>query len=361
MTSKTKVLYIDDEVQNLNSFKASFRLDYHVLIAGTQAEALAHLDEHPDIQVVICDQRMPDVTGVELLSGLRRSHPLPVRMLITGFTDIEAVIDAINRGNIFRYIRKPWQELDLQSAIEEGHAFYLTSTRLHEKNKELQTAYAELDKFAYSVTHDLRGPILSALGVIDLARQMDDAAEIKDLLSMVEKAMLKLDSFIENTHDYYRLKRGELQIAEIDFNALVADIRDIYEISGVKGGARFDATIRQEEPFRSDQVSLEIVLNNLLSNAFKYQRQDEASKFVHLDVRVRGGVATLQVLDNGIGIESQYLDNIFEMFYRATTESIGSGFGLYNVKDALQRLAGDIQVNSTAGEGTTFTVTIPSK
>lgn len=361
MNQKIKVLYIDDELQNLHSFKAAFRLDYTVLTANTISEAYEQLEKHKDINVILCDQRMPEKEGVELLEEVRQQYPAPVRMLITGYTDIESVIQAINRGNVFRYIRKPWQELDVKSAIEEGYNFYLTNSMLRVKNEELEKAYKELDKFAYSVTHDLRGPILSAMGVIDLAKSIDDMEELKEILMMVEKAMQKLDNFIENTHDYYKLNRGELQIVEVDIKEIIEDLRDVYEMNGAKDGTRFITSVTQNESLRTDKVSLYIILNNLLSNAFKYQQKEVSEKFVSLDFVVDKGMATINVRDNGIGISDLYIKNIFDMFYRATSDGVGSGFGLYNVKDAVQKLQGEVKVESRLKEGTHFTITLPNK
>ncbi len=361
MPGKIKVLYIDDEINNLNSFKASYRFDYTILIANNTEEALALLQQHPDITVILCDQRMPDKTGVEFFESIHTLYPNPIRILITGYTDIESVISAINRGHIFRYIRKPWNDADIKSAIDEAHRFYMTTSMLSVKNMELQKAYDELDKFAYSVTHDLRGPILSIQGAIDLASQIDDITEIRSILELVDKTSSKLNGLIENIHDYYRLKRGQLQITNIEFEALLSEISDLHEIHEKMHNVRFTSVIEQNEPFRSDAMSIKIILNNLLSNAFKYQRKDNPDKFVSLEIYVNQGMATIFVRDNGIGIQKNYISNIFDMFYRATSEEFGSGFGLYNVKDALNKLNGSIEVDTTAGEGTSFKVTIGSK
>lgn len=361
MKKNIKVLYVDDEVQNLNSFKAAFRMDYAVLTTSNIPEVWTLLEENPDISVVLCDQRMPDKTGVEVFEEMRQRFPRPVRMLITGFTDIESVIEAINRGNIYRYIRKPWQELEVKTAIEQGYQYYNTQNILAAKNEELQKAYNELDKFAYSVSHDLRGPILSVIGVIDLVRTMETIEEVREMLDLVEKAMVKLDNFIENTHDYYKLRRGELEITEISFEELLGDLKAIFEISGRAEGVRFETSLEQEGSFRSDKITLLMVLNNLLSNSFKYHKKDENDKFVRLDIKVKNNRAEFMVSDNGIGISNDYIQHIFDMFYRATTVGIGSGFGLYNVKDALQKLNGEIYVTSELDKGTTFKVTIQGK
>src|ERR1700761_74796 len=151
MSDKIKILYIDDEPDNLVGFKASLRLQYHIFTAVNIPQALSVLENHPDIAVVFCDQRMPGKTGVEFFEEIRISHPKPVRILLTAYTDVESIINAINRGNIFRYVRKPWTEADIVSAIDESYRFYMTNSMLEVKMAELEKAYDELNKFAYSV------------------------------------------------------------------------------------------------------------------------------------------------------------------------------------------------------------------
>ena len=358
---RIKILYVDDEINNLHGFKASFRLDYNVFIANNTVEAADILNNHPDIRVIFCDQRMPDKTGVEFFGEIRGQHPHPVRMLLTGYTDIESVIDAINMGHIFRYIKKPWTDADIRSAVDEGNKFYLANSMLAIKNEELQKAYNELDKFAYSVTHDMRGPLLSILGAVDVAQNIDDIGEIREMLGLMELSVKKLDNFIQNIHDYYNLKRGDLQITDIDFNKVITDQEDIYRITAKMNNIDFKTDVQQNEPFRCDEMSMKVILNNLLSNAFKYQKKNNSDKFVHLNVSIDKGLAHIQVKDNGIGIHENHIGEIFNMFFRATSEEVGSGFGLYNVKDALLKLNGEIKVDSVIDGGTTFNVTIPSK
>lgn len=359
---KIKLLYVDDEHNNLISFKASFRFDYNVLIANNVIEAKDHLSKNPDISVILCDQRMPDQTGVEFFEEIRKDYPNPVRILITGYTDIESVISAINRGHIFRYVKKPWTDVDVKSAIDEANKFFVTTSMLALKNEELQKAYNELDKFAYSATHDMRGPIVSVLGVINIAKGEENIADVKDMLDMMEKAMFKLDNYIQNLHDYYNIRRGELNIAEVKFDEVVKDMKDMFELSSKVDNIEFKASVSQTETFRSDEVSIKIILNNLLSNAFKYQKKDKNDeKHVYLNIEIAKGIATIKVNDNGIGIPENSIGHIFNMFYRASHHELGSGFGLYNVKDALAKISGTIEVESKENEGTTFKVTIPSK
>src|SRR5471030_3329945 len=134
MSEKIKILYVDDEPDNLVGFKASLRMDYHILTAVNVPQAIGFLDHYPEIKIIFCDQRMPGKTGVEFFEEIRTSHPLPVRILLTAYTDVEAIINAINKGNIFRYVKKPWTEPDIISAIDEANKFYLANSMLSVKN-----------------------------------------------------------------------------------------------------------------------------------------------------------------------------------------------------------------------------------
>lgn len=358
---KIKILYVDDEINNLTGFKASFRMNYNIMIAVNATDAMQHLSSHPDIRVIFCDQRMPGKTGVQFFEEIRSRYPKPIRILLTGFTDIDSVIDSINLGNIFRYVKKPWADDDILGAINEANKFYVSNSLLAVKNEELQRAYNELDKFSYSVTHDMRGPLLSVLGAIEAAQHMDDITEIRKMLMMMKDSVRNLDDFIQSIHDYYNLNRGELEIKEIDFNELVEEQIKIFNFTYLMSDVAFNTNIIQRETFRGDVLSVKLILNNLLSNAFKYQRKDNKNKTVDLNILVENGFAVIDVIDNGVGISENYLGDIFNMFFRASTQDVGSGFGLYNVKAAVTKLNGKITVDSEINKGTHFKVLVQNK
>eukprot|EP01132_Coremiostelium_polycephalum_P018197 gene18197-21715_t len=115
--SNVRVLYIDDEDHNLQAFKASFRRQYEIYTANSASEGLKILENVP-VHVIIADQKMPGTTGVEFFKSIIHTYPDPVRILLTGYTDIEALADAINHGDIYRYITKPWNDLELHNSIK---------------------------------------------------------------------------------------------------------------------------------------------------------------------------------------------------------------------------------------------------
>lgn len=360
MSEKIKILYVDDEPDNLTGFKASLRLNYQIFTASNIPDALNYLRTHADIRIIFCDQRMPGKTGVDFFEEIRISYPLPVRILLTGYADIESTIGAINKGNIFRYVKKPWTEGDVISAIDEANKFYMANSMLTIKNDELQKAYNELNKFAYSVSHDIRGPLTGILGAINIAREIDNIDEIKEMLFLMEKSLNKLDTYILSMHDYYSLQRGELKISEINFQELLEELKPLYSVHAKVNNIEFNVNIQQEEEFRSDKGSLKMILSNLLSNAFKYQDKTKENKTVEVIIEVKNNQAVVYIKDTGVGILGSHIGEIFNLFYRANSQEVGSGFGLYNVKSALLKLNGHIEVNSVMHQGSTFKVIIPS-
>ncbi|HEY9178894.1 MAG TPA: response regulator [Flavipsychrobacter sp.] len=129
---KINVLYVDDEEHNLMSFKATFRIKYKVFTAISGEEAIKIMDSEP-IDIIITDQRMPNMTGVQLLESILDKHPDPMRILLTGYADLNAVIDAVNKGKIFHYLTKPWNEEELDMTIQRAYDIY----KLRKDEKEL--------------------------------------------------------------------------------------------------------------------------------------------------------------------------------------------------------------------------------
>ena len=123
MSKKITVLYVDDEENNLLSFKATFRMRYNVLIAMSGDDALKILETRP-VDIVITDQRMPNMTGIEFLENVLKKYPDPMRILLTGYTDLNAVIDAVNLGKIYHYHTKPWQEQELENTLQKAYQAY---------------------------------------------------------------------------------------------------------------------------------------------------------------------------------------------------------------------------------------------
>jgi response regulator RpfG family c-di-GMP phosphodiesterase len=141
---KITILYVDDEENNLFSFKATFRIKYQVYTAISGDEALKVLEEKP-VHIIITDQRMPNMTGVEFLEKVIEKFPDPMRILLTGYADMGAVVDAVNKGKIFHYLSKPWNEEELDITITRAYAAYLEKLKLKEENEKLGTSNDQLE------------------------------------------------------------------------------------------------------------------------------------------------------------------------------------------------------------------------
>ncbi|MCF0059997.1 hybrid sensor histidine kinase/response regulator [Dyadobacter chenwenxiniae] len=353
------ILYIDDEEHNLHSFKASFRKQYDITIASSVVEAEEIL-ENRDFCIILADQRMPIMTGVQFFEKIRTKYPKPIRILITGHTDIGAAIDAINKGEVFRFIDKPWDYNYVENAISHAYDIYKTREDLKERNLELQKANEELDKFVYSASHDLRAPLMSVLGIVNLALLEDDVKSQNEYLELIRQSVKKLDTFIINIIDYYKNARGIPVVTDISFKELVTEAQETIQYLPEYGNLKMTTDIDQEGVFQSDVMKLRIIFNNLINNAIKFQDKSKPHQFVHLTIKSTPKQAKIIVEDNGHGIKESDQDKIFRMFYRAGATNSGSGIGLYIVHEAIAKLGGAITVSSKVGEGSIFEVNIPS-
>ena len=354
---KISVLYIDDESNNLLSFQASFRRKYKIYIANSAAEGMGVLNDHL-IHVIIADQRMPHSTGIEFFNIIRKAHPDPVRMLLTGYTDAEAIIDAINKGEIYRYIKKPWDEFELENAIQNAYEIFVTRDKLSKKIDELQKINDELNRFVYSTSHDLRSPLASVMGILNLAKMEQSVEDPNGYLGMIETCVNKMDTFIQKIIEYYKSIRVEEENTKIDFNVLLDESIKLVKMQ--KPGIEYILNIDQQAEFINDAFRVSVIVDNLISNAVKYQKPTEKNPKIEITVRTTKEKASIKIEDNGIGILDQHLNSIFKMFFRSNHSVNGLGIGLYIVKEALTRIGGDITVNSTYGGGTAFNLEIPN-
>jgi len=350
------VLYVDDEQNNLNAFRAAFRRDFRIYTAINAVEALKLLKKYPDIKVIIADQRMPDITGVEFFEKVRFIYPNKVRVILTGYSDISAVIDAINKGQVYRFIDKPWNHEMIKNTVSNATEIYDTRKNLHDKNESLQKAYKELDKFVYSVSHDLRSPLMSILGIANLAELDVTDAKSLEYFKSVKGMVNKLDGYIHQIIDHYKGTHGNELKDKINFKTLINDIIESIKYHPMAQDVRFEVEVNQSEDFISNSMNVKTILSNLISNAFKYQREEETDKYVKITANVKDGKANVTVADNGVGIKEDKINEVFNMFYRAKNDNTGTGLGLFLVKEAVEKVQGKIDLKSEFGVGTEITL-----
>ncbi|UXX78427.1 ATP-binding protein [Reichenbachiella carrageenanivorans] len=229
---------------------------------------------------------------------------------------------------------------------------------INRQNVELKKVNAELDRFVYSASHEIRSPLSSILGLINLAR-MGDPHKRLEYFDHIEKSVNRLDDFIHDIVDYSRNARLGIEVSLVDFNEIISDIiADISHTANFEK-IRYEMLLNHKEDFYTDVRRLKVVLSNVIINAFKHHQPDRISApFVLIEIADTKKGVKITVSDNGPGIEKKHHSKMFNMFYRATTSSEGSGLGLYIVSEILEKLQGEIEVTSEQGVGTTFDITL---
>lgn len=360
MTDRIRILYLDDEEQNLFSFQALFRRDYDVFTTSSVQEAIDYLNREK-VAIIFSDQKMPEVSGVEFFESIIHEFPDPVRILITGYADMEAVIDAINKGQVYRYVTKPWDVNELKICVENAAEKYKRDVEIKTKNKELEKANSELERFIYSASHDLRAPVASIRGVLQVAKMEVQDSKALEYFDMIEKSTNSLNDFIGNIIHYYQNTRDDEMVKKIDLNKLIEE-----SINKCKGFTQadkvvFKTDVSQSADFVSDDQRIRMVLNNLVNNAIKFRDESKEEQIVNIQVIGNQEKAKFVISDNGLAIADDKLPFIFEMFNHSDNKQSGAGIGLYIVKEALKKLNGNISVTSKIGEGSRFTFEVPNK
>lgn len=223
-----------------------------------------------------------------------------------------------------------------------------------DKNAQLQKANAELDRFVYSASHDLRAPLSSLLGLIEVAKL--DQKGINRYLDMMKDKITDLEDFIKEIISYSRNARMDVKKQSVNLRKTVLEVTEALAFSVGNPDVEIENRVPEDLILYTDGTRLKIVLSNLIDNALKYRDASKQVPFIRIEAVERDGVNVIIVKDNGLGIDELYIDKIFNMFYRASEQSQGSGLGLYIVKETLNKLNGRIRVESMPGKGTTFMV-----
>ena len=232
--------------------------------------------------------------------------------------------------------------------------------QIKKHNLELKKTNEELDNFVYSVSHDLRAPITSALGLIEIAKNENDNSKKEQYMALQEKSLHRLDSFIQDILDYSRNSRMGIAAEPINFEEIITEIFEDFNYMDTEHDVERILEVSGDVDFFSDKRRLKVVFNNLISNAIRYSNNYIENSYLKVSIVKGEKKAVIRIKDNGIGINAQHIKKIFDMFYRATQKNNGSGLGLYIVKETIDKLKGTIEVNSQEGAGTEFIIIIPN-
>jgi PAS domain S-box-containing protein len=237
---------------------------------------------------------------------------------------------------------------------------YVDITERKKVEEELKIRNTELDNFVYKVSHDLRAPLSSVLGLAHLASIPGNTDNLADYVKLMGQKAQQLDHFIGDVLSHSKNLKMDVKVEKVDFQKIIDQTFD--DLNYLKDLEKVEKSISiNAGEFYSDPWRIAEIIRNLVSNAIKYRKLGNPETFITISITANENQCTIFFQDNGIGIEKASLEKIFEMFYRASDQSEGSGLGLYIVKNAVEKLGGKVRVDSEVGRGTTFKITLPSR
>ena len=365
------VLYVDDDRANLLAFRAIAEPTYEVVVARSGDEALQLIAQSADIAVLMADQRMPGMSGIDLCERVQASHPDIVRMLVTAYLDLTAAIAAINRGHVSRYLNKPWNSEELLATLRDAVERY----RLKATVQELQVRIAQSERLyalgvlTASIGHELRTPLSIVSANVQFARKaLGDAIkqpgtrQASVSLQEVEAALLDAEEgaqrLIDIADSILLSSRSEPGDREpVDLAHVLHSVLRLTRSEAIHRARLLIAQSAKPRIYgsatRVGQVLLNLVLNALQALPDRPIERNE----VKLSLDERDGRAIVEVADNGVGIEPGNLSHIFDPFF--TTKKKGTGLGLAISKQIVEEMGGQIHVESRPGQGTRFRISWP--
>lgn len=368
------ILYVDDEPYALQTLSRQFKGEFTILTAPGGAAGLEILAQR-DVALVLSDQRMPDMTGTEFLARVRAQYPDSVRMLLTAYSDLESVVDAINVGNVSRYLSKPYDEREVQMAFRDGIERYVLvkqRDRLHAekmealKRVERANRLSAVGTLAAGLAHEINNPLVPILTFLQMLpakrRDAQEDSEYWDTLYQVTvNEVERIRALVRQLLTYAKMTgESEPTFVPSDLNALLTHITALLGSQARTGQVTIDvAADGTLGPVHMDAERMKQVLVNLALNAIQAMpsggrltvssRATTVRTIPHVEVRVS---------DTGVGIPEDHLAKLFTPFF-TTKGHEGSGLGLLTCYQVVDEHRGTIAVESSVGRGTTFIVSLP--
>ena len=335
---KHSILCVDDEADNVDALERLFRRKYEVFKTTSPIDALAILKKQK-ISVIISDQRMPQLTGVELLAESIKTHPHAIRILLTGYTDIESVVQAINSGQIYRYVTKPWDPVDLSNAIDKAVERFEIGEELVEKNLALQAALEELktldqakNQFMVLVNHELKTPLTSMMSFSELLKETRLDEEQNRMLSRIQTAAHRLQDMISDALEFVSAETSQMRLEK---KPLASE--KLFSMSGLpetilaiaeKRGVKFEFSLDRHNLLCDEKV-IRNVFRRLMHNAAKFA---DANSTVDISGEITPtGRFELIITNKGAGITPEQVARLMKPFTlneNVMNHSVGTGMGL---------------------------------
>jgi two-component system sensor histidine kinase/response regulator len=364
---KHSILCVDDEVDNVDALERLFRRKYNVLKATSAAQALGLLAKHP-VTVIISDQRMPVKTGVELLAESIATHPNAIRILLTGYTDIDSVVAAINNGQIYRYVTKPWDPVDLSNAIDKAVERFEIGAELIEKNRALEVALEELrtldqakNQFMVLVNHELKTPLTSMLSFTDLLNETSLDPEQKKMISRIKTAANRLQDMINDSLEFIS---AETEQMKLDLKPVSA--KTVFSDASVTDAVRAQSIERkvaikydlENKNVLCDEKAIRNVFRRVIHNAVKFASPGSA---ILVSGKVEGkGLYRISIENEGPSIEPARIARLLKPFTleeNVMNHSVGTGMGLSICQAMLKHHGSSLDFSST-GKGVRVSFTL---
>lgn len=366
--SKHTILLVDDEPDNLDALERLFRSKYTVLRAESGPEALKILDENRErVSVIITDQRMPEMTGVQFLEQSMKTHPDTVRILLTGYTDIESIIQAVNSGQIYRYINKPWDVVDLMATVERAVEKFVLSSELKIKNQELAKAFNELqtlddakNRFMILINHELKTPLTSILSFCQLLKETNLDEEQEVCVKRIDKGAGRLKTLIDDVLLIVQGETGTLKpkISQVDCPSFHISVSsDVHQVADQKGLKTILRWI--DKKIICDRMLIEQVFSRLIHNAVKFA--DENTQIIVAASLIEPHKVEFSVTNRGPGISGAVVEKIMKPFFLdedVMNHSTGMGLGLTICQSILKTHNSNMAVVNQAG-GVEVRFTLP--
>ncbi|WP_406700017.1 hybrid sensor histidine kinase/response regulator [Singulisphaera sp. Ch08] len=382
------LLVVDDEIDVLESLRHLFHRSYRVLTAGSGAQAISIL-EHNEVHLILSDQRMPGMSGDVLLSHARRIQPDAIRMLFTGYADIQAVINAVNEGNIFRYILKPWDATELEGILRQAIDHYELLAERKRLIAELQTANQQLTRaneelaeagqlksaFIEVASHEFNTPITLVLGLSELLRltNPDRSEQERTLIERISTSARQLAKLVTNTLTMMRADdfRRTLQREPAELSTLLRDgVEQVAPFLQARNLVLNVSLADDLGTFEVDRDKLSASIVNLLTNAIKFT--PDGGKISLTARLISPDQAEIIVADQGIGLQPRALAYLFQPFFTQFDSSRhssgdfgfnkrGLGLGLSIVKQFVELHGGSVSAESVVDEGTRVIIRLPRR
>ncbi len=376
--SQNNILYIDDETLNLDSFTAVFWNHYNIYTAKNTNEAYTILHQN-NIKVIISDQKMPGETGLDFFNRIKPEFPDIILILLTGFADMQIVINAINSNILFRFVTKPWDKTDLKQTIDNAIKHYNINQLNNELVKNLEIKNHELIKekehaeesdrlktaFLSNLSHEVRTPLNGIVGFCEMLKQSyTDQERTNFFIDLILKSSHQLINIMNNIVELSQIESKSININNQKFgiNNLINEIVDYtnnYYTSNTVTFAYNNCITQNNLEIISDKNKIFETLKHIIDNAFKFTNFGT----VTLTCLKNNNHLVFTIADTGIGIAPEKHELIFERFMQVeqglTRKYGGNGLGLTLANKYIKMLNGSISIKSDLNKGSTFIVKIP--